>query len=375
MKIAFIGQKGVPAIYGGVERHVEELAVQLAGMGHTVFVYARKNYSKKEELKEYRGVKIIYLPSIPTKHLDAISHTFFASLHALFSDYDIVHYQSIGPSLLSWIIKYFKRDTLVVSTFHCQDYHHQKWNWFARMSLRIGEYISCKIPDRTIVISESLKAHVWKKYKRRAICIPNGSKATPDLETDQLGKWELKDRRYIFCASRLIKHKGIHYLIEAFKQLEDTNKLPNNFKLVIAGDGSHTEDYVRYLKNISKGRRNIIFTGSQSGKSLNQLFTHAYLFVQPSESEGLSIALLEAMGYGLPILVSNIEENMKPLGDAGFSFKNGNIDDLVNKLAYLLNRSDEILKFGKKAKEKAEKEFSWKSIARKTDQVYREAIK
>ncbi len=115
MKIAFIGQKGIPAIMGGVEKHVEELAVRLAALGHEVFVYVRHNYTYKN-LQEFKGVKLIHLPSISTKHLDAISHTFLATLHALFCSYDIVHYQAIGPSFLSWIIKLFKRKTLLL--FH-----------------------------------------------------------------------------------------------------------------------------------------------------------------------------------------------------------------------------------------------------------------
>jgi len=371
MKIAFIGQKGIPAKFGGVERHVEELAAQMAEQGHQIFVYVRNNYTDKK-LKERRGVKLIHLPGISTKHLDAISHTFLATIHSLFQDYDVIHYQAIGPSSLSWIVKLLKRKTVLVSTFHCQDYYHQKWNWLARKYLHISERIACKIPDGIIAVSKTLREHALKKYGVSAALIPNGSKANPNFGNEALIKWNLKEKKYILFVGRLIKHKGVHYAIEAFKQMEDTNKVANNFKLVIVGGGFHTDDYVKYLKTISEKRDNIIFTGNQTGKNLDQLFTHTYLFVQPSESEGLSIALLEAMGYGIAPLVSDIKENLEATGKAGFSFETKNIQDLKNKLAYLLNKESEVEMMGKKAKKRAQEKFSWESIARKTVQVYRE---
>ena len=371
MKIAFIGQKGIPAKFGGVEKHVEELAAQMAKQGHQVFAYVRNNYTDKK-LKEYRGVKLVHLSGISTKHLDAISHTFLATLHSLFQNYNIIHYQAIGPSSLSWIIKLLKRKTVLVSTFHCQDYYHQKWGWLARKYLHFSEYISCKIPDGVIAVSKTLHEHALKKYGVSAALIPNGSKANINLGSEALAKWNLKEKKYILFVGRLIKHKGVHYLIEAFKQMEDTSKVANNFKLVIVGDGFHTDDYVKYLKTISEKRNNIIFTGNQTGKILDQLFSHAYLFVQPSESEGLSIALLEAMGYGIAPLVSDIEENLEATGKARFSFETKNIQDLKSRLAYLLNRENEVEMMGGKAKKRAEEKFSWESIARKTAQVYRE---
>jgi len=286
MKIAFIGQKGIPAKSGGIETHVEELASRMVADGHRVFAYVRNNYTQKD-LAEYKGVTLIHLPSIPTKHLDAISHTFLASIHSLFGGYDIIHYHGIGPSLLSWIPKLFTRKTKVVATFHCQDYYHQKWGWFARLSLRFGERMTCRVPDATIAVSKGLAKYAFEKYGRKAEVIPNGASVLYSPKTDALLQWGLKDKRYILSQGRLIKHKGIHYLIEAFKQLEDSAKIPNNFKLVIVGGSHFTDDYVEYLHTIAKGRDNIVFTGAQSGQAMRELFSHAYIFVQPSESEGM----------------------------------------------------------------------------------------
>lgn len=373
MKIAFIGQKGIPAKSGGVEKHVEEIALRLAKKGNEVFVYVRNNYTPKN-LNEYRGIKLIHLPSISTKHLDAISHTFFASIHALFQNYDVIHYQAIGPSSLSIIPKIFKRKTAIIATYHCQDYFHKKWNWFARTCLRFGEIITSVFPDKTIAVSKILGDYIQAKFKKQAVIIPNGMNVFPTLENQYLAKWNLQKGSYILSVGRLIRHKGVHYLISAFKNLEDKH-LTRGKKLVIVGDGFHTDDYVKEVKDLARGRENIIFTGSQNDEALNQLFSHSYCFVQPSESEGLSLALLEAMGYGKAIISSDIKENMQALNDeVSVSFRSRDTSDLEEKLVFFINNPALVKNMGEKAMEKAWSQFSWDKIADQVEIVYKEVL-
>ena len=284
MKIAFIGQKGIPAKSGGVERHVEELSVKLAEKGHEVFVYARNNYTEKN-INEYKKVKLVHLSSVSTKHLDAIIHTFLATIHAIFQKYDVIHYHSIGPSSLCFLIKIFKRKTTLIATYHCQDYFHKKWGFIAKAYLKFGEFVISKVPDKTIVVTNIIKSFVKNKYNCDAVVIPNGMNVK---KINQFGKvkerWNLGKDEYILTVGRLIKHKGVHYLIEAYKKLEDNN-LTQGKKLVVVGDGFYTDDYVEKLKQLAGGRENIIFTGDQQGEVLKELFSNAYLFVQSSESE------------------------------------------------------------------------------------------
>jgi len=373
MKIAFIGQKGMPSLSGGVEKHVEKLAVNLAALGHDVTVYTRPSYTDKS-LKEFQGVKLVSLPSIKTKHLDAISHTFVATMHALFQNYDVLHYHSIGPSVLAIIPRVFRPGMCVVATFHSRDYFHQKWNFFARTFLHFAEKMICTIPEKTIVISETLKAYAEEKYNRSFAFVPNGAEVAHEADTEILNQWGIRPNRYILSVSRLIAHKGIHYLIKAFNELEDTNKIPNNFKLVIVGSPSHTEEYETFLKLLARGRSNIIFTGEQTGKALEELFSHAFLFVQPSEDEGLSLALLEAMGHGLMPIVSDIPANREAIANTGVFFPSKDVDSLKKELAYFINRPDEVATFGKMAEERVQENYSWGAIARKTLEVYEDAI-
>ena len=372
MKIAFIGQKGIPAKIGGVERYTEELATKMAERGHEVFVYVRNNYTDKN-LKTYRGTRLIHLPSIQSKNLDAISHTFLATWHALFQNYDVIQYHSIGPASLSILAKIFKRKTAIVAIYQCQDYLHQKWGALARAYLKLGEYITCKVPDKTIAVTKILADFAKKKFGADLSIIPNGTSASRTAESETLTAWGLEKEKYILVVSRFIRHKGIHYLIKAFKKLEDRN-LSHEMKLVIVGEGFHTDQYVQCLKNIAKGRKNIIFTGPQSGEKLRQLFSHAYVFVQPSESEGLSIALLEAMAYGRAALISDIPENIEAVQDSAVNFANKNSSDLADKLAYLLNNPGKTAEIGNTLCKIAKERYNWDTIADQFETAYQEII-
>ncbi len=375
MKIYLIGQKGIPTVEGGVENHVENLSVRLARAGHEVYVYTRKNYSSRLR-KKYQGVNIINLPSIGTKNLDTISYTFLAVCHVIFQKADIIHFHSIGPSSLLWLVKIFKPKAKVAATFHSQCYLHQKWGFLAKAYLKFGEFILCRFADGIITPSMVLQHYTAKRYQRRPVYIPNGVTMPSNSKyKSELKKLGLEEKNYILTVGRLVRHKGVHYLIEAFKKLNtDPNQRSGgqaNKKLVIVGDGAYTDDYVAELKARAAGNPNIIFLGNQQGDKLKALFANASLFVQSSHSEGLSVALLEAMSYGLPVLVSDIEENLEAIEDAGMFFKSGSLVDLRKQLKNILSRPSQMNALGKKARERTKENYNWDNLAKEVLQVYR----
>jgi len=376
MKIVMIGQKGIPTKSGGIEKHVEALSMELAKRKHEIIVYTRPHYTNKT-LKYYKGVKLISLPSINFKHLDAASHSFMATLHALFKikNVDIIHYHGIGPSLFLWIPRIINPKIKVLSTFHCQDYKHQKWSFFARAILKLGELCSVYLSHQTIVVSKHLKKYVKDRYQRKAVYIPNGiypiinQKSPNKSDEESLIWWNLKPKKYILTVNRLVRHKGIHTLIKAYQQLDP--KLQRNKKLVIVGDSSFTDDYLKELKTMAQNNPNIIFTGQQTGRSLRILFQNAYLFVHPSESEGMSLSLLEALDYGIPVLISNIPANLEIAKDYGFVFKNRDYYDLSKKLDLILGLPNKILeKKSALAQKKIAEVYSWKRIVCATEKLY-----
>lgn len=373
MKIAFIGQKGIPATSGGVEKRAENMAARLALLGHDVTCYVRAHYTP-ETLSEYRGVRLIHTRGIKTKHLDAITHTFTATLHAIFfEDFDVIHYHAVGPSVLSFLPRLLSPKVVVIGTFNSRDYFHKKWNMLSRMFLRFCEWAVCYFPHKTVVISKTLLEYAKEAYPTGDITlIQNGAEAHVTKSMDVLKSLDLKPKKYILSVSRLVRHKGIHYLIKAFESLKETTELPGNgYKLVIVGTHAETRDYVEYLRFMTKGNPDIILAGERFGAELHELFTHAAVFVQPSEDEGLSLALLEALSYGLPCVVSDIPANLEAIGDAGVSFENKNIPDLKRKLSTVINSQEKMAQLSVLARERAEKEYDWMVIAKRMADLYK----
>lgn len=366
MKVAFIGQKGVPTQNGGVERYVENLALDLIKRGAEVLVYSRHYYS--QGLKEYKGIQIVSLPSIRNKNLEAITNTFFACLDVIFRKVDVINFQAIGPASLIWLVKIFKPRTPIIFTYHCQDYYHKKWGGFARFYLKLGEKIGCRYADKVVVISQVLQKYLQDTYHIESIYISHGAYIEEKMPVREIRRWALEEKSYISYIGRLVRHKNVHLLIEAYKQIK-TDK-----KLVIVGGSSYTDDYVTELMALAKDDERIIFTDNQSGHVLKELFSNTYAFIQPSEYEGLSVALLEAMGWGLACLVSDIPANLEGIGNAGLSFKEGDVQDLKTKLEYLLNNPVETERLGQAAKERVRTEFNWPGVAEKLETVYQEAI-
>lgn len=364
MKIAMIGQKGIPSRAGGVEIHVEELAAGLVEAGAEVDVYCRKYYCKNR-VKTHRGINLIYIPTISTKHLDAIIYTFFATIMALVKGYDVYHYHACGPSSLCWIPKLFGKK--VVCTTHGLDWKRAKWGNLGQSYLRFGEKMIGKYSDEIIVLNDPMKEYFKETYARQTNVIPNGVEEPKLLEANIIkDKWGLEKGEYILFLGRLVPEKGVHYLVEAYKKL-NTDK-----KLVIAGGSSHSDDYVEQLAAMSIDSDNIIMTGFVSGQTLEELYSNAFLYVLPSDVEGLPISLLEAMSYKRCCLVSDIKENTTTGKENVFSFKQGDIEDLYEVLKKITVKSyGEIEEIGKKAGKYVLDTYPWRSVVDKTLSVYK----
>ncbi|MBI2552785.1 glycosyltransferase family 4 protein [Candidatus Uhrbacteria bacterium] len=367
MKIAFIGQKAIPFYRdGGVERHVEELSTRLAKRGHEVTVFVRKRYvATKDDM--WNGVKLTRVPEIPTKHLGTISSTLCSTLYALRSRYDIIHFHGVGPALLSWIPRLFTRAKIVV-TFHSIDRFHAKWGFWARFVLRIGEWCATHIPHTTIGVSHSIVRYCRQAYKKNVHYIPNAVEIHKMESSAALKQWGLQKNGYLVTVARLIKHKGIHYLIEAYRQVPEEVK--GEMKLVIVGAPSFTADYSAYLKQLAAADHRIIFTGYQTGDELKQLYAHAYFYVHPSESEGLSLTILEAMSFGKCVLISNIPENLEAIDHSGVPFAVGNVSDLAEKIVGLINHPEIVREKGKLALGFIKRYFDWDKVVAETEKLY-----
>lgn len=373
MHISIIGCKGIPAATsrgGGIEDHVEKLATRLTAKGHTVTVYVRP-YANPDRKKNWKGVKLITLPSINRKNLDAISHTFFASLYVLFQKADIVHYHGVGPATLSWIPRIFKPWSKVVVTFHSRDQFHGKWSKLAKMYLRFGEWASVKFPHATIAVSQVIQVFCRNQFKKHVWYIPNGVEI-PDLDTgsSDLQKFGLEPNKYYFTLTRLVSHKNIHDVIQAFQKFK-TDK-----KLAIIGSASYDDvQYEKRLKDMAAGDPRIIFLGFQSGKTLAQLIAQSYALIHASSSEGMAVGILESMSYGKFVIMSDIPENLELMDESGISFKVRDVEALKKALEYAEENPDIVRERGLHAREIIKQKYSWDSVLTKTEALYWSLLK
>lgn len=374
MRIVFVGQKGIPAQFGGIERHVDELSRELARRGHEVTVYVRPWYTP-ETMTEYEGVNLIHIRSWHTKHFDAITHTLLSLAHAVTTKPDVIHVHGVGPALLAWIPRLFAPRTKTVVTFHCVDRHQRKWGSFARLMLHIGEWAACAFPHVTVVISHVLQNYCRQVYGYKTEYITNGVTPTVLPPGPTLAAWDLRKEKYLIMMSRLIPHKGAHLLVKAWRALrEERATVIEGLKLVIAGGSHFTDDYVRSLHDMAQNDPTIVFTDWVKGPQVSELVSNCKLFVHPSDVEGLPIGVLEAMAVGKPVLLSDIPEHREVLPDARFWFKHGDAEDLASSLRTLLASPALLLEASGYNRARAESEYNWKIIAAELEALYQRPL-
>lgn len=369
MNIVMLGQKRIPSREGGVEIVVEELATRMVKLGHSVTCYNRKgkHVMNKElqvtQLKEYKGVKLETIPTIDKKGFAALTSSFFGSIKAAFSDADVVHFHAEGPCATLWIPKLFGKRC--IATIHGLDHQRAKWGRLASMYIMMGEKCAVKHADEIIVLSKNVQDYFKKTYNRETAFIPNGVNR-PTIRKAKIikEKFELNKDEYILFLGRLVPEKGVHYLIQAFKQIK-TNK-----KLVIAGGSSDTDEYMQELKKLAQNNKNIIFTGFVQGEELDELYSNAYIYSLPSDLEGMPLSLLEAMSYGNCCLVSDIEECSTVVEDKAQVFKKSDIKDLIDKLKELLENEELVKKYKSESADFICKKYSWDDVVQKTLYLY-----
>lgn len=362
MKIAILGTRGIPANYSGFETSVEETAWRLVERGHEVTVYCRKNIINHSG-QIYRGIRLVKLPSIRSKHLDTPSHTTLSVLHVITRSYrpDVIQMYGVGNAL--WLIPLRLSGIRLVSVVDGLDWKRKKWKKFASLFLKISQYFAVWLSDEYVVDSRVVIEFYAKLFNKKPTYIPYGANIPIQvLDTNLIWEFGLAPNKYILFVGRLVPEKGVQYLIHAFELVQ------TDMNLVIVGDNVHDKQYVNKLKSTNDPR--IRFLGFVYGDGYKQLNSYAYVYVQPSELEGTSPALLGAMGFGNCVLVSDIPENCETIGDAGVTFHRNNEKDLAAELQKLIDNPERVMHFKNLAQTRVKLHYNWNKITDEYERIF-----
>ena len=362
-----LGHKRVPSREGGVEIVVEELAKRMVKLGNEVTVFNRRGHhvsGKKfdsQKVNNYKGILIQTVPTLNIKGLAALTSSFFAIISATIKKFDVIHIHAEGPAFFCWIPKILKKKVIV--TIHGLDWQRAKWGCVASYVIRKGEKNAVKYADEIIVLSRNVQKYFKEVYGRKTKFIPNGVTKPVIKENKEIfDRWGLKKDEYVLFLGRIVPEKGVEYLIKAWKNIKTSKKL------VIAGGSSDTDEFVGKLKE--KSDDTIIYTGFIQGRQLEELYSNAYLYVLPSDVEGMPLSLLEAMSYGNCCLVSSIPECTEVVEDKAVIFKKSSVKDLEEKIQMLIDNPKIVKQHKATASAFICKKYNWEKIVKKTLSLY-----
>lgn len=362
-----IGQRALPAQYGGVEKAVEELAARLVERGHEVAVFNK--WESGATNKMHRGVRIHHVPAPGGKHLRNVMQSFGGAVWAAAAGYDIVHYHALGPCLVSPMSRLRPRAKVVV-TLQGRDDQRSKWSRPAQLVLSTAAFLSAKVPHAGIAVSRQLQREFLQEFNRPTVHIPNGVAPFADAgvpEDDPLQRFGLLPGGYLLNVGRLVPEKAIDDLLLAYRNV------PSDVKIAIVGGSSHTDGYVERLHSLAAEDPRVVLTGPVYGAGTDRLFRNALGYVMPSHLEGLPLALLEAISYGLPVLVSDIEPHLEVVESAGPGrrvFRTGDLEDLAKQLTVFVTDPGAEQHAAGELRERVLREYSWESVTDRTEALY-----
>ncbi len=365
-----VGQKGLPATWGGIEHHVEELGARLADRGHEVVVYCRPNYVEGLTGDRYRGMRLVSLPTVGTKHLDAITHSALSTAHALRAGVDVVHYHAVGPGLVAPLPRYASH-AAVVLTVHGLDGDRAKWGGAAQRVLKFAEAMSARVPDATVVVSRDLTEHYAARYGRETTWIPNGVQASPAPDRDRVRALGLVPDDYVLFVGRLVPEKNPDLLVRAFAGV------PGDIRLVLAGGSSFTDDYAVEVGRSAAADPRVLLPGYVYGEDLAALYAGAAAFVLPSSVEGLPLTLLEAASHGTPVIASAIPPHVEVLGEDGAGRRLVPVDDVTalrEAMTAVIADKEAERKGAGVLRDEVLARYDWDLAVDRLEQVYRRVV-
>lgn len=349
MKIAILGTRGIPANYGGFETFAEQLGSRMAARGHDVTVYCRRHYSV-EGAAEYKGVRLVVLPTIRHKYFDTVVHTFLSVLHAAWRGFDVILICNAANSLFAFWPRLFGTPTLV--NVDGLERKRKKWNWIGRGYYRLSEWLSTFLPTAIVTDAKVIQDYYATRYHKQSEMIAYGAEVARRADPERLQRFGLRPDQYVLYVSRLEPENNAHLVIEAYRGVKTDRPL------VIVGGAPYAKDYIDGLKSTSD--RRVLFTGFVFGEDYRALQQNAYCYVHATEVGGTHPALIEAMGAGNCALTLKTPENIEVIGEAGIIYES--VGDLTRQLQRVIDEPGVIGEYRRRAMARVLQLYNWEQI-------------
>lgn len=360
LRIAMLGTRGVPSVYGGFERCAEQMGTRLVERGHEVTVYCRQHFVDPGR-KEYRGIRLVSVPTVKNKYLDTLVHTALSSVDALFRRYDVCLYFIAGNSPVSWIPRIAGKKTVL--NVDGLDWKREKWPGPAKLYIQAAERLATVLPTAALTDSRVVQKFYKRRYGARVHYIAYGSDVEAMPPGEHLQRWSLEPRKYVLFVGRIVPENHVDHLITAFRQLKGVEGM----KLAIMGDASYAEDYGTYVRSLAG--EETVFTGYVHGDGYREILSNASIFVETSSASGTHPALLEAMACGNCVVAHDTPENAETMSGAGLTYKGEMGGEGVREvLQQLIERPAVVEEYRERAREHALKKYSWDAV---TDEYLR----
>ena len=359
MKIIFIGCRDINLL-GGIEAYMKNLTTELVKLGHQPIIYCESNRNATEI---HNGVKVIHRTGFKNILLCKPWVSLKATIHALIKEKNIsiIHYNAWPPSLWSFIPRIFGVKSLMQG--HGLEWQRSKYSPGQQKILKFMERVTAHANQHLIMCSEGQTIYFKEKYNQTATTIPTAVNLPPQQGRDEvatLNKFGLETKRYFLFMARLVQDKNPDFLIKGFKACNH-----RNFKLVIAGNNDADPQYVDHLHKLADGDKDIVFTDAIYGDEKDAILRNAYTFCIPSTIEGLSIVLLEAMSYKLPVIASDIDANRELLGNDAVWVKPENSEDISKAIEFCIENKTTIKEFETINYNKVVENYTWDKVAKK----------
>jgi len=359
VRIALLGTRGIPANYGGFETFAEELSTRLAARGHDVTVYCRERYAEKT----YRGVTLIWLPSIRHKYFDTLVHTGVSTLWLMFRPCDVALYCNAANAIFT-ILPRLRRVPVALNVDGIER-KRRKWNRMAKAWYLMSEYLATILPTRIIADAEVIQHYYRDRYAKDSNFIAYGADESVEPGRNALDLLGLEPGRYFLYVSRFEPENHPLEVRRAFERIS------TDMKLALVGDAPHAGEYIRQVRDTADAR--IVIPGAIYGRGYRELGSHCFAYIQATEVGGTHPALIENMARGALVLYRNTPENAEVCGDAGLPFEGE--EGLEAAMRWALEMPDaERDSYRDRARTRVRERYDWEVVTTQYERLFESLV-